>query len=360
MKSQKLAKLQTLLERVQSRAAGSRGVVDGSSRPALVASAAVAPSVVASPPVAVAPPPAAPAPVVVREASYIDDSVDLPTWPPPPMPTNQPVLTNGEPSSEPDISIDVELSEPPPPVEEDVAVAEAAAEDGVGLAVDEGASPTESESVERLMAASPAPPELAIEVVVPLESEHPPVVDEAEAPALPLEVNAASNGDVPAYDLADAALDADAPADGEAHAQPAHREHEHEHEHEEDTEMGRAPASSRRPVAPAAPDEPLAHMAFDADESRPPRHTPPPESGRLPASPVQEFDADVTGVRTAPQPLEPSPDSELVDVAARALVPEAIRAELSSSVGEISDVIGEAQAFAPTTFAAWLEATLSL
>jgi hypothetical protein len=353
VKSQKLAKLQTLLERVQSRAAGSRGVADGVAAPALAA-VAVAPAVVASRAVAVAPP-AAPAPVVVREASYIDDSVDLPTWPPPPMPANPPVLTNGEPSSEPDISIDVELSEPPPPVEEDAVVAEAAAEDGVGLAVDEGAGATGSESVERLMAASPAPQELAIDVVVPVESERPPAVDEAVAAVVVPEVNAASNGDVPSYDLADAALDADAPpSDGETQAQAAHREHE------EDAETGRAPASSRRPVAPVVPDEPLAHMAFDADESRPPRHTPPPESGRLPASPVQEFDADVTGVRTAPQPLEPSPDSELVDVAARALVPEPIRAELSSSVGEIADVIGEAQAFAPATFAAWLDETLAL
>src|SRR6185437_16720296 len=50
---------------------------------------------------------------------------------------------------------------------------------------------------------------------------------------------------------------------------------------DEDEELEEAPASSRRPVAPA--EERLADLAFGAEEPQPPRHTPPPNSGRLPA-----------------------------------------------------------------------------
>jgi ribonuclease E len=122
-------------------------------------------------------------------------------------------------------------------------------------------------------------------------------------------------------------------------------------------EVPRAPASSRRPVAPG-PDEPIADIAFGTDELQPPRHTPPPESGRLPASPVEEFDSDVTGVRAAPQSDGASRKAALESPSA-ALLPEVTRAVLPSSA-DVTDVVGEAQAFAPSTFAAWLDATLSL
>jgi hypothetical protein len=111
-----------------------------------------------------------------------------------------------------------------------------------------------------------------------------------------------------------------------------------------------APASSRRPVAPE-PEERLAEMAFGAEEPRPPRHTPPPESGRLPAAPQEEFDGDVTGVREAATAAEPRRPRELE--------PEAIQADLASSE-VVVDVIGEAQRFAPSTFVALLDASLAL
>jgi hypothetical protein len=117
---------------------------------------------------------------------------------------------------------------------------------------------------------------------------------------------------------------------------------------EEDVEE--APASSRRPVAPE-PEERLAEMAFGAEEPRPPRHTPPPESGRLPAAPVEEFDGDVTGVREASQAAEARRPRELV--------PQATHANLAPSEAVV-DVIGEAQHFAPTTFVALLDASLAL
>ncbi|HEY3819879.1 MAG TPA: hypothetical protein VGL81_22090 [Polyangiaceae bacterium] len=114
-------------------------------------------------------------------------------------------------------------------------------------------------------------------------------------------------------------------------------------------EVEEAPLSSRRPVAPE-PEERLADMAFGAEEPSPPRHTPPPESGRLPAAPAVEFDADVTGVREATPLAPPRP---------RELVPEATRAALESS-DAVADLVGEAQRFAPATFAALLDASLAL
>lgn len=109
------------------------------------------------------------------------------------------------------------------------------------------------------------------------------------------------------------------------------------------------PVSSRRPVVPQ-PEERLEDMAFGAEEPGLPRHTPPPESGRLPAAtPANELDGDVTGVREAP-PMVPR---------TRELTPEATRAELAPH-DAVADIVGEAQRFAPSTFAALLDASLAL
>lgn len=106
-----------------------------------------------------------------------------------------------------------------------------------------------------------------------------------------------------------------------------------------------APVSSRRPVMPE-PEQRLEEIAFGAEEPSPPRHSPPPESGRLLAAPGAQFDApkDVA-VAAAPR--------------ARDLVPEAIVADLAGKA-EVADVIGEAQRFAPSTFVELLDATLAL
>ena len=118
-----------------------------------------------------------------------------------------------------------------------------------------------------------------------------------------------------------------------------------------EAEMEEAPLSSRRPVGPQ-PEERLAEMAFGAEEE-PPRHTPPPESGRLPAAPAVEFDADVTGVREATplapvriQENEPSPLRAASPPPARDFAPEAIHAVLPSGNG-VAEVIGKAQRFQP-------------
>lgn len=117
-----------------------------------------------------------------------------------------------------------------------------------------------------------------------------------------------------------------------------------------------APVSSRRAVV-AEPQERLAEMAFGAEEPAP-RHTPPPESGRLPAVPEVEAEGegDITGVREAsslplPLPLPPPP--------ARALSAEPTAALLQPS-DAVAQVVGDAMAFAPASFLALLDASLAL
>jgi hypothetical protein len=148
-----------------------------------------------------------------------------------------------------------------------------------------------------------------------------------------------------------------------------------------------APSSSRRPISPPA-DE-LAETAFGADDlAEPPRHTPPPESGRLPAAPelAPVIDADdeaqdITGVHhsTAERPvtrdadvlarsgehegLSSSAPDEVTPppaLASRvALTPHVARPERTASAAVV-DTIGEAMAFSPATFGDLLDATLSL
>jgi hypothetical protein len=103
------------------------------------------------------------------------------------------------------------------------------------------------------------------------------------------------------------------------------------------------PVSSRRPVMPE-PEERLAELAFGAEDPSPPRHSPPPESGRLPAAPDVSIEAN---------------EESRTQSSSRELVPEVMRAELSSRA-EIIDVIGQAQRFAPSTFLDLLDASLSL
>jgi len=116
-----------------------------------------------------------------------------------------------------------------------------------------------------------------------------------------------------------------------------------------------APASSRRPVAPE-PEERLAEIAFGSEEPPQPLHTPPPESGRLPAAPGASFeqDSDFIGVRSA-TPLLP----RRMEAPSRELEPQAVRPELAQS-DAVGEVIAHAQRFAPATFVALLDASLSL
>jgi hypothetical protein len=249
---------------------------------------------------------------------------------PEPLPVRDELIAT---SARPSVDDEVTLAQPtrPPPSDDlesdaveavDVDVQDAlTGETVIGVPAEEPPIPEAFESRERLVAAEPvaelATAEAAMAAPAPVEEPPQEVVAVAEAPS---ELLAA----------------------------------------EEDVED--APLSSRRPVAPQ-PEERLAEMAFGAEEPRPPRHTPPPESGRLPAAPVVEFDGDVTGVHETPavphraEP-EPEPEPELPRRAAE-LVPETTTPELPS--GEVvADVVGMAQAFAPSTFVALLDASLAL
>jgi hypothetical protein len=263
-------------------------------------------------------------------------------------------------SSEPEISIDVEISEPPPPMEAyastELPVTEAVIADGVLVPAEEVSGALGSESVERLVVApSSIQAEVQALVAEPVIELAMPSEPEVEALAPPMaQPVARAVPALPEEPAAEALEAASAPVETiesevEAATIPP-----------EEAEIPRAPASSRRPVA-LPPEEPIADMAFGADE-RPPRYTPPPESGRLPASAVEEFDADVTGVRAAPQAAQAHEAAVDVGVIAppAQLVPEVTRAGLSEATADVSDVIGEAQRFAPATFAAWLDATLGL
>jgi hypothetical protein len=114
---------------------------------------------------------------------------------------------------------------------------------------------------------------------------------------------------------------------------------------------GDGPASSRRPLAPASQEQ-LSALAFGAGEAPPPRHAAPPESGRLPALPVEELDADVTGVRPAPVAVS-------AGTPARAHGP-VVMSPLRSNDEAVADVVGQPHSLATETFVAWLEATLAL
>jgi hypothetical protein len=106
-----------------------------------------------------------------------------------------------------------------------------------------------------------------------------------------------------------------------------------------------APASSRRPVM-GEPDDRLERMAFGAEEAPPPLHTPPPESGRVPAAPADDFDPDVPDTREAARPDE-------------RLVAEATRVLLESGV-PVAKLSGTPRRSLPATFSALLDETLSL
>jgi hypothetical protein len=154
-----------------------------------------------------------------------------------------------------------------------------------------------------------------------------------------------------------------------------------------------APSSSRRPLTSPPMEKPLEELAF-GEEQPPAIHTPPPESGKLPAAPeLVEFDTDTTGVRdaqkAAPPPLPPPlPPPVPPPLPARALVepmpapkrepivaappplppppqappklePVLTRATLEASA-PVADVVGKVAAFEPATFGDLLDATLSL
>lgn len=314
-KPEKIAKLQTLLARVVSRSTEPRKATPAApvaTRAPVVASAPIAASasVAASVPVAARAPFVAPAPP--------------PPAPPPPPPPSAPDLDD-----EITVAAHVPMSAPPPSISAEadavleVDVVEVGSEAVIDISAEEMMAPEALGSRERLVAAEA----IAADVTELAAAAELPAPSSEEEP--PPEILADESDVEEAGDLAD---------------------------------LEEAPLSSRRPVGPQ-PEEQLAELAFGAGEALPPRHTPPPESGRLPAAPAVEFDPDVTGVRDA-TPIAPVRAHEAMATVAtlpplRELTPEAIVAALPAGDG-VADVVGQAQRFQPTTFVALLEASLAL
>jgi hypothetical protein len=392
-RAQTLAKLQSLLSRVRSRAAEPRPLAGGQNGSTRRVAAGATESVVA--PLAAeraAESPAAEArlsavgattaaaPVHAAFSSSmgadeaaasewiaepttledgVDVSVEMSTWTPPALGTTGDI--------EVDVEVDIEISEP-------ILLDSAAEPVDESVAVGESPVPAASESAERLVAAQPVAgdpagdfaPTAPIERVEPMGPMAPseavaelaPAVgsalaaEVAEAVALALEPRdsvvpvppiAASELRLPPLSEVEASLELEAPAIAE--------------------DVGKVvelpPASSRRPLEP---EDHLAEMAFGTGAPQPPRHTPPPESGRLPAAPPDEFDADVTGVRdavTLARTNENAPVAPALPPPMVAFVPQSARPVLGGS-GTVADVVGDAQRFTPATFAALLDATLAL
>jgi hypothetical protein len=364
-RAQTVAKLEALLERVRARAFGPR--FPGAAGPLVPAAAASpptplsvsgvsapldAPSAVASaavpapPPVAAVPmAPAAPAPVAVPLAAAAQPVAAAPSVSGAPHLALAPSEAYAEAptleAEEGEISVDIDLSD-----EDEDAMAKAPAE-----SADEAPVSEDFDSRERLVAAQPVPVD-------------PPPAPEASAGP----IHVAESG---AGGASDGMTDGEERRDGVGMSSSPPMDVTDMEVLAEDEE---APVSSRRAVA-AEPEERLARMAFGTDEP-PPLHTPPPESGQLPAAP-SEFDFDITGVRSAKPlpPLHTEPPEALADSAEpaaarepsplreplppRELVPEVTRAEPAPSE-TVADWVDEAQAFAPPSFVALLDASLSL
>jgi hypothetical protein len=313
-----IARLEALLARIRSRAEEPRPVRTAVAHAASSAAAHAVSAAPAAPPAVEPPNPTKPS----DHPSIVDD--ELGEWPtrPPPGPLANAVneAAGVRPPAVPPA--------PPAPAAEET--------------VPEKAGPEKAyESRERLVAA----PSIASEEVAHSHGA--------------VDAGAASAPEVEAIIEEDASIDADVAEVGE------------------DSALEEAPASSRRTVT-QQPEERTAQIAFGADEpAREPLHTPPPESGRLPAAAgTIDFDGDVTGVRdSAPvAPLRPeragvpaaegeAPKPEAADVASgkatRELVPEPTHPNLPAG-DAVAEVIGEAQRFSPGTFVALLDASLAL
>lgn len=313
-----IARLEALLERVQARAAQPRVA----SRVRAAEPEPAPPPAKLSPAQAPAPSPAvaqAPAPSPLAQSPAPSAARDPITIPPPAFVLDEPVddlettqsravpSRQGRPGTETEIVVEVEV--------------QASTNDSVlAVPVEESSVPEALDSRERLVAAEPAP-EATTEAVV-----------EAAAPQIKLEL------DEPEAEAEEAAPEV---VSTEETLSPDQVE-----------ELEEAPVSSRRPLAPP-PGERLEEMAFGAVEPEPPRHTPPPESGRLPAAPEVEFDGDITGVRDAKSGHPPAA------AVAEIIVPEVTMAVLDAS-DEVAEIAGSPQPPAPITFLAALDASLAL
>ena len=329
-KAEAIAKLQSLLARIQSRAAEGRPPRDEAR--ALPPTAPPAVETVSEGPLR------APIAQEVAEASAsegdresIDVPIDLPAWAQPSIGDEADI--EGDADLGVDVDVEVDLTEAGPEIEPSAA--------GQPVLVSGQSSEKASESVERLVAAHP----VAIDVIQPAEAAIGALAPSADAmgAAVPAGADAAAAEDV-ARGLATESLAPASPADTETFSA-------------DESNVEPAPASSRRALG-SPPEERLAQLAFGAEEPGTLRHTPPPESGRVPAAPTDDFDADVTGVRQAAPSSKGGADRQVHPP--QPVTPEATHAVLEASgpVAVIAEITPAAAA--PRTFIELLDRALSL
>jgi hypothetical protein len=171
---------------------------------------------------------------------------------------------------------------------------------------------------------------------------------------------------------ADAGADAVASADASAvevtpSVHPSHAEQPPpplEPELAPDTEIEQPPASSRRPVAPE-PEEQIARIAFGDDVVEPPRHTPPPESGQLPAPDESDLESDLDSPATI-DPFDAQTDEHALSASAAGarpspsrLVVVETRAVLAGD-GDVAEMTNVDPIKQPETFVELLRVSLAL
>jgi len=300
-KAQTLAQLQALLARVVARSAGARGPGTSVGLASAPPEKASEPAELAAPTTWTPPPPEEPTAVTHSAGAYEDTSAAAPSEEAEAPPNAEPTAFSPEPTS----------------AERQIAT------DAPTL-MDRNVDPDPN---------GPADVELpTAELEVATEPPEPSPAPMREPSSFPDDVS----GEVASQVRSDAPVFDDIPT--------------------EEAREDRAPASSRRPVAPQS--EPrLEQLAFGTDDVLPPLHTPPPESGRVPASPDGEFNGDVTGVReTTPPPsklsdlgFEPQPEADA----------EITRASLDGSV-QVARFVGETGSSLPKTFLTVLDDALTL
>ena len=249
--------------------------------------------------------------------------------PEPAAPAGDVVTTPSAPAPAVDAEFEWPTRPPPPP---EAAIAEEAH-------LVEPPIDTSLDSRERLVAAAEA---------------SPPAAD--LGPAVDAHIEPQTSADAPAVDVT--------PSDHPVLEQQSPSELDSERPQDADVEIEQPPASSRRPLGPE-PEEQIARIAFGSDTEEPPRHTPPPESGRLPSPDESDLRAEIDSPGTldpfeaktderplAARPANPrSPGSRLVVVETRAVLP---------TDGDVAKVANDASVKEPLSFAELLRASLAL
>jgi len=301
-RTQKIERLESVLARVLARATNRIDEGGVSQAPLSFPSAPAVPTATVQP---------------VTPAADVESEVEWPTRPPPPAP---PEMTS-----------------------RDRAVAASVVEDGARREAlagradppNEVAGDPSFDSRERLVAAPPADP--------PLMTAKASAEADADAPAL-AETSAVDVAPSDHPYLAD-----ESPSILESEPPP-------------DMQIEEPPASSRRPVGPQ-PEEEIARIAFGADGAEPPRHTPPPESGRLPSPDESDLEPEAATLDPFDAQTDEHPVSAVSSASGRPVPSRLVVLETRAALppdGDIAEMAIEVRGKEPETFVELLRVSCTL